>query len=695
MPIQHLDPEQFVQAYGVDLQVVDPWKESATPPFGAVWAVLAPGEKTKHHQHQELESFVVARGEGIMTIDGESEPVRSGSVVFHLPFQEHTLENTSETEDLLFMSLYWEDRSKWSKEEIEARAATAASGEGRPTRVMVTAAPPTPNGDLHLGHFSGPYLSADYYTRYLELRGVEGAYACGSDDHCMYVERMGESMGMTGEEAADHFVGLITESLTLAGVDMDVFIRPGGSSHFEPRVRELFDKLYESGKIELREGPSPYCESDGCKRYLFEADISGGCPHCGEGVTGNTCEACGLLNDSINLVEPRCTKCGEVPTTRTFKRLIFPLGDYAERLTACHEGAVMNARLRAFCEKAIAAGLPDVAVSHISDWGLRVPVDDPDLQDQTLYVWFEMAARYFAYAEHVNDTEGVDEGYGRFWRSQDAEIVQFFGFDNSFYYAIFLPALYVAFDESLRLPTAFVTNEFYRLDGEKFSTSRNHRILGRELLGVAPRDVVRFFLAWSCPEREETNFTVADFTETVERELVRGIQPWLEELSAKLHEEYDGIIPATGDWTKDQLHFMRRLEALRAAAAESYEPSTFSPQRLTRTLSELVREARRFGKGEMAWKEVAARGEERRSSVALEILAAKLLAILAAPVMPEFSDRLWHDLGHAGPLAEPDGHGVWEAALNWVPAGQAVEEGFGGEYFATVRGCLDDQRSGD
>ena len=40
-------------------------------------------------------------------------------------------------------------------------------------RVLITATPPTPNGDLHVGHLSGPYLGADVHRRYLEMRGVE------------------------------------------------------------------------------------------------------------------------------------------------------------------------------------------------------------------------------------------------------------------------------------------------------------------------------------------------------------------------------------------------------------------------------------------------------------------------------------------------------------------------------------------
>lgn len=668
MYVQKLDPDKLVQAYNVDLQLLYPVEGVVEPPFGAAWAILAPGEATKHHQHQELETFFVVRGTGEMTVDDETTPVEQGSVVFHRPFHHHTLRNTSATEDLLFLTVWWEDRAVWTEE--------ALSRDSLPARVMVTAAPPTPNGDLHLGHFSGPYLSADFYTRYLRQRGVRAEYACGSDDHCMFVERMGARLGMTGEQAADHFIGLIEESLESAGVDMHVFMQARTSKHFRPRVEALFRRLWAAGRIELREAPAPFCA--GCDRYLFEADIAGRCPHCGAGVTGNTCEDCGRINDCIDLVDAACTACHEPAATRTASRLVFPLSQWTEAVRGYHRSATMSARLRAFAERALADGLPDVAISHPSGWGLPVPTarrtgdasmpDHPALEGQTLYVWFEMAARYFAYVDHLQEAAGEDGGFETVWKAEDASIVQFFGFDNSFYYTILLPAIYLAADDDLRLPAAFVVNEFYRLDGEKFSTSRDHRILGRDMAAAVPRDVMRYYLAATCPEREETNFTDGDFAATVDRELRGQWRPWLAALEARVEGEYDGVVPATGDWTAEQRHFFGRLSDLVAAAEVALSPATFSPQRLTRIYGELVREARRFAAGEQHWRGVAGREQERRTSVALELLAAKVLAVIAAPVMPAFAEALWHGLGMAGSVRE----GSWQARPTWVPAGQRV-----------------------
>jgi methionyl-tRNA synthetase len=669
--IRKLDPGSFVHAYNVDLQLLYPWDGVVEPPFGAAWAVLAPGESTKPHAHQECETFFIARGAGTMSIGEERIPVETGDVTFHRPFDNHTLTNTA-AEELLFLTVWWEDRRQWAEAgkghgaaaaAAHSAAAQAAEQPEIVRRVLVLAAPPTPNGDLHLGHLAGPYLSGDIHTRALRLRGLEAHFMAGSDDNSIYVKAKGRELGMAPQETADHFARACRETLEAAGVDLAVFPRPNVSPYHVPLVQEFFRALYDRGKLVEKEAPAPYCER--CASYLFESAIRGACPHCGAGVVGNTCEDCGRVNDCVDLVDPACTACGATPVLRPYRRLVFPLGRYAGALREYYRRVAMGPHLRSLCERVLAEGPPDVAVTHPTDWGIEVPV--AGWEAQRIYVWLEMAPRYFGYVRQLEDALESGGGWERWWKSREAEVVMFFGFDNSFYYGMLVPALLLAYDPEIRLPAALVTNEFYRLDGSKFSTSRGHRILGRELLGSAPRDAVRFFLAHTCPEREETNFTLGRFEEALRQEL-REWEAWLADLGARLERDFDGAVPATGDWTGEQRRFYHRLAALLAAASEAYEAEGFSPQRATRALCELVREARRFGRSERHWQGVAARGEERRTAIALEALAAKLLGLAAAPVMPDFADRLWRGLGYA---AGPGG-GSWTEALDWVPAGQRI-----------------------
>ncbi len=47
---------------------------------------------------------------------------------------------------------------------------------------IVTATPPTTNGDLHIGHLSGPYLAADVFSRFQKMKGNNVIYSTSGDD---------------------------------------------------------------------------------------------------------------------------------------------------------------------------------------------------------------------------------------------------------------------------------------------------------------------------------------------------------------------------------------------------------------------------------------------------------------------------------------------------------------------------------
>ncbi|MGD2113602.1 MAG: class I tRNA ligase family protein [Acidobacteriota bacterium] len=692
MLIRKLDPDAFVRAYNVDLQLLYPWEGVVEPPFGAAWAVLAPGESTKPHAHQECETFFIARGRGEMSIGDETVEVGPGAVSFHRPFHDHRLTNTSDTEDLLFLTVFWEDRGQWDGDredgeegqEAEEASAGPAAGAAR-ERALVTAAPATPNGDLHIGHLSGPYLSADYHARYLRLLGVDATFACGSDDNSRWVVGMGESLDLSPEETARRFTDSIVDSLERAGIDV-AFHRPNEGEHHHRLVRELFSRLHEQGHLVEKEIPVAWCPR--CDEMLFEYRVEGRCAHCGGGVSGHTCEDCGWPNSGGDLLDPECTACGSAAEVRPRRRLVFPVSRFAEPLREAYRRIEMPAGLRAFCEEVLSEGAPDFPATQPGDWGIEVPV--PGWEDERINVWVEIGPRYLAYAEILSEGADPAGDWTRYWKSPDARVVQFFGVDNSFYYGVLIPAMFLAFDPDVRLPRALVTNEFYRLDGRKLSTSRNHRILGRDLVDEVPREAVRYYLARTCPEREETNFTREDFRETCRRRLLGAWQSWLEELAERVRDGAGGEVPATGDWTGEQRRFFQRLQALLAEAAEGYAAESFSPQRAIRALDELVREARRFGRGQVHWRRAAAvKGEERRTALALELLAAKVLALGAAPVMPEAAERIWRGLGYdAGP-----GPGSWHEAFEWVPAGARID-GLGEPVVPGLREALEGARVG-
>ena len=93
-------------------------------------------------------------------------------------------------------------------------------------KTIITATPPTPNGDLHVGHLSGPYLAADVHARFLRARGHDVAYVSSSDDNQSYVVTTAHRLGMEPKALAAQQAERIRETLAMASIAIDAFTVP-------------------------------------------------------------------------------------------------------------------------------------------------------------------------------------------------------------------------------------------------------------------------------------------------------------------------------------------------------------------------------------------------------------------------------------------------------------------------------------
>jgi methionyl-tRNA synthetase len=101
-----------------------------------------------------------------------------------------------------------------------------------------------------------------------------------------------------------------------------------------------------------------------------------------------------------------------------------------------------------------------------------------------------------------------------------------------------------------------------------------------------------------------------------------------------------------------------------------FERQNFSPQRLTRFLLELVQSARYFGRSQDYWKSIAAARPLRHTAIALELAAARMLALLAAPLMPDFAASLWSSLGQVTSLQNSS----WSDKAEWLIPGTPITD---------------------
>ncbi len=371
-------------------------------------------------------------------------------------------------------------------------------------RTVITATAPTPNGPLHIGHLSGPYLAADVAARAARGRGEQILTVCGVDPHQNYTLAKAQLQGRPVGEVLDQYEELVGSALAAANIDHDVFIRPRREPEYRDAVARLVTELLATKAAETAQAGLYGCDT--CGRTLHHAYVSGLCPVCGAGSGGGTCEGCGGFTTAATLRDARCM-CGGSPVALAVEVPVLRLEQYRDTLLRIWSAAVLPPRVRALIGYYLANGLPDVPLAYPTDWGIPLGPDGSRVD-----VWVEMGLGYLYRLAHEIDPDVRDAAdcAAAFAAGIDG-CWHFLGIDNAFYYAILFPALFAAAGVSDPPLRGLVVNEFYRLTGAKFSTSRDHAIWAHELLAESDPALVRLYLCWDRPDTAETDFTPANF----------------------------------------------------------------------------------------------------------------------------------------------------------------------------------------
>ncbi|MFJ4653594.1 class I tRNA ligase family protein [Nocardia sp. NPDC088792] len=647
MIVTRYNPVELSRAFGIDMSA-----DSGFGP-GAGWGRVSPGGRSTAHGHDEIEVVIIVAGTGEIAVDGVANPVSPGTVLRFDPFETHVIENTG-ADDLIFYDLYWRDPV------AAGVAASVPNRRGFGARpVFVFSTPPTPNGDLHLGHLSGPYLGADVFVRFQRLHGVDAWHLTGSDDFQSYVADRAHRDGTSPADTAAHFSAEIAETLRLLDIDVAQYTVTGTDTGYRQGLRRFFSRVAAADATEFRAAPALFDELSG--GYLYEAAVAGGCPGCGETTNGNICEQCGEPNVCADLIDPRTRRTGQPPKQGSAARFSLPLHEFRKEVAAHHGLGRVPARLRELAHRVLARERLDLPITHPSSWG--VPPGEPGAEGQVIWVWPEMAYGF------LHGIEALGTRLGTGWKADapqpDWKIVHFFGYDNSFYHSVLYPVLYqLAFPE-WEPDIDYHVNEFYLLHNQKFSTSRGHAVWGKDVLTPDSVDAIRFFLSSTRPEGRRTNFDPAEY-ERVRHEVLLGTwQRWLHDLNDRIRYLYGGHAPDAGVWTPEQVAFLDRLSTRRAAITAALGQDGFSLTRAASELAGIVEDAAGFAAAEHLVAGIDDWRDRTRTAVALELAAARLLAACATPVMPRFAATLTAALG----LGEQTG---WPATVELVAAGTVI-----------------------
>jgi mannose-6-phosphate isomerase-like protein (cupin superfamily) len=103
-----VDVAEAAEEFGTSCQRLIPWATPASEtPFGAMACFLAPGARSAPDCHDQDEVVLVLGGEAEVRIGADSVQVTPRQLVFLPRNQTHVVVNTSSTEQLAWLSLYW------------------------------------------------------------------------------------------------------------------------------------------------------------------------------------------------------------------------------------------------------------------------------------------------------------------------------------------------------------------------------------------------------------------------------------------------------------------------------------------------------------------------------------------------------------------------------------------------------------
>jgi methionyl-tRNA synthetase len=522
--------------------------------------------------------------------------------------------------------------------------------------LLVVPSNPTPNGDLHVGHLAGPFVAADVCRRAARLRGERAHLLLGTAWHESHVALKAEQTGLSSRRVAAWHTAEILRTFAAAAIEPEAMVEPSADAEVAALARKTLAGLAARRALVVRDGSVQHCLR--CRRDLFGGFVTGTCPRCGEsGASGTDCEACVRYHDDGELVDAACAVCGAAAVARTTRRAYLPLEPLRRFFEGYLAGVTATPPVRRYFEAVLSAPLPDVAVTSSAPVGIDVADGSPTRQ--RLVPAFSLPARFVVALQQL-----APDGRDCAAVARDARVVLVFGFDNAFERVFLFPALLRALTRRVPLPDTLLMSHFYRLDGAKFSTSRNHVVWARDLIAASSTDEVRYHVAATRPEAGETDFSRAGFEHALRGGFVESARVWADDVLDRAHGTFNGIAPAPRRLDGAARDFRADVQRLVSEVWAAYEPASFSCTASALRLAELLGRARRFAD---AARRADAPLELRATETALELATVRALALAAAPITPGLAAELFRALGEPRPSEQR-----WNGRVAWLQAGRRL-----------------------
>jgi len=512
-------------------------------------------------------------------------------------------------------------------------------------RILIGVAWPYANGPMHLGTLAGCLLPADIFARYHRLRGDQVLMVSGSDEHGTPITIKAEKEGVSPQVIVDRYHKQHTESLKKLGIVFENFTRTSADFH-KKIVQDVFVKLYEKGYVYPKKMEVFYCLT--CKRFLPDRYVNGKCPQCGGNARGDQCDSCGKTMGLEELMDPRCSICGEPPEIREALHLFFKLSHFEKQLDDwLSKKDFWKPNVLNFSRNWIKEGLQDRAISRDLEWGIPIPLEG--FTHQCIYVWFEAVIGYLSASQEWAYMRGEPDRWKEWWMdTAPAKQYYFLAKDNIPFHSIIWPAILMGYG-NLQLPYNIPANEYLTLSGEQFSKSKGFGIWLPDILQRFNPDAIRYYLSINMPERHDTDWSWKDFIAKTNNELVNTYGNFVHRVLVFTHKNF-AVIPPLGDLEARDTETLELIHTVVDTVASSIHQCHFKQG--IKECMRLAQAGNKYFNDNAPWKLITDNPKRCQTVLHICVKILKALAILTTPYMPHQASQVWEMLGNDGPIEE-------------------------------------------
>ena len=529
--------------------------------------------------------------------------------------------------------------------------------------ILVAVAWPYANAEIHVGNITGSHLPGDIFARYNRLKGNRVLMITGTDSHGTPVTMSADKLGKPVEEVYKSFHEGFIELFQQLGITYDLYTTTHSNNHFKVS-QAMFLALEKNGFLYREFSKQWYSPSAG--KFLPDRYVEGTCYICGfENARSDQCDKCGNVLEPEKLINPRATTGDgalELRDTEHFYLDLSKLEPKVKEFLQSRSEHMRDTVLGESLRKIESEGLKARSITRDLDWGIPVPVDEPQWKTKVLYVWFEAVIGYLSAPIEWAQLSGNKEAWREWWINPAAKQFHFIGKDNIFFHTSQWPAELMgagsAFMEvfageknaPLILPYDVPANQFMNLESQKISGSRNWAVWGRDALTRYDPDAIRYYLAANMPESKDSDWDWAEFVARNNNELVATWGNLANRVLSFCYKHWEGVVPNVDVTTlrPADLELLATIEAgFNSVGAE------LDAVRLRSALGETMKLAtavNQYLDVNAPWSAVKTDKDGAAKTIYTALKAIDSLKVMFAPFIPFTSERLHGFFGYETPL---------------------------------------------